>query len=273
MDVNGLESAPSGVVTVDERLALVRPSSLNSTSLNGAIALVWSDDSYLNNPAHFRAYHVYSSPYDLDHDLCDAEWVLEGTTVSPEFVAAALTNGVSRCFAVSGVSVEGWESLWSPIRADTPRPESRMVVIYTRPFQDPGSGFRFWRDIDGDGLADPGEIGLVQNGSAATNDFAVDRDADGRVFLTPIRQGTRVRAYGTTPIPDLTSIDWAPVGGYSTDQIEALPAWGYVFETDGGDGFARFGAVRMGHVGRDFVILDWSFQTDHGNPELLRAPE
>jgi hypothetical protein len=42
-----------------------------------------------------------------------------------------------------------------------------------------------------------------------------------------------------------------------------------VFETDGGDGFIRYGAVRVTHVGQSFLILDWAFQTDRGNPELL----
>ena len=38
---------------------------------------------------------------------------------------------------------------------------------------------------------------------------------------------------------------------------------------DGGDGFKRYGAVRVTHVGQDFLILDWAFQTDPGNPELI----
>ena len=49
---------------------------------------------------------------------------------------------------------------------------------------------------------------------------------------------------------------------------QALPGWGYVFEMDGGDGFARFGAVRVTHVGQKYLIFDWSYQTDPGNPEL-----
>jgi acyl-coenzyme A thioesterase PaaI-like protein len=37
---------------------------------------------------------------------------------------------------------------------------------------------------------------------------------------------------------------------------------------DVGDGFARFGGIRVTHVGRDWMIFDWSYQTDPGNPEL-----
>ncbi len=269
-DIDGVETAPSNVVTVDERLALEAPTTLHSTTLNAAIALDWSDNPFQSDPAGFKTYRVYSTSYDLDQDLCGTTWALEGTTVAPEFVAGALTNGVSRCFAVSAVSVEGFESLWSPLRADTPRPDARNVVLYARQTQDAGSGFRFWRDLNGNGAAEPAEIGLVQNGSSTLNDFSVERDSSGALFLTPVRAGTGVELYGNAPVADLTSIDYAPNVNYGRAGIEALPGWGYVFETDGGDGFNRYGAVRVTHVGQTFLILDWAFQTDFGNPELIR---
>lgn len=270
-DVDGAETSPSNVVLVDERLALEQPASLTSTTLNGAIALTWSDNAYTSDPSGFKIYRVYSTGYDLDQNLCGQSWSLEGSTVAPEFVAAALPNGVSRCFGISAVSIEGFESLWSPIRSDTPRPDARNVVLFARQAQDAGSGMRFWRDLDGDGFADASELGLVQAGSAASNDFSVERDPNGALFLTPVRSGTGVSVYGTTPVADLTSIDYAPDIGYGRGGIEALPGWGYVFETDGGDGFARYAAVRVTHVGQSFLILDWAFQTDHGNPELIVA--
>jgi hypothetical protein len=271
-DVDGAETSPSNVVLVDERLALEQPATLVSTTLNGAIALAWSDNAYTGDPAGFRIYRVYSASYDLDQDLCGQAWSLEGSTVAPEFVAGALANGVPRCFGVSAVSVEGFESLWSPIRSDTPRPDARNLVLYARQAQDAGSGFRFWRDLDGDSFADASELGLVQPGSAASNDFSVERDVNGALFLTPVRAGTGVAVYGPAPVADLTGIDYAPNIAYGQGGIEALPGWGYVFETDGGDGFARYAAVRVTHVGQSFLILDWAFQTDHGNPELIVRP-
>jgi len=270
-DLDGVETSPSNVVTVDERLALERPSTLNSTTLDAAVALDWSDNAYLNNPVRFKTYRVYSATYDLDQDLCGTTWSLEGSTIAPEFVAGAMTNGVSRCFAVSAVSQEGWESLWSPLKADTPRPDARNVVVYARQAQDAGSGFRFWRDLDGDGQADPAELGIVQSGSSSLNDFSVERDVAGALFLTPVRAGTGVDLYGSAPVADLTSIDFAPNVVYGRGGLEALPGWGYVFETDGGDGYNRYGAVRVTHVGQNYLILDWSFQTDFGNPELIRV--
>lgn len=270
-DIDGAETSPSNVVLVDERLTLQKPASLVSTTLNQAIALTWSDNAYTSDPGGFLIYRVYSTDYDLDQGLCGQSWSLEGSTVAPEFVAGALSNGVPRCFGVSAVSIEGFESLWSPIRSDTPRPDARNLVLYARQAQDAGSGLRFWRDLDGDAFADASELGLVQSGSAASNDFSVERDPSGALFLVPVRAGTGVAVYGSAPVADLTSIDFAPDITYGRSGIEALPGWGYVFETDGGDGFARYAAVRVSHVGQSFLILDWAFQTDRGNPELIVA--
>jgi hypothetical protein len=270
-DQNGGESAPSNVVTVDERLALESPRTLTTTSLNGAIALTWADNAFSADPNGFKVYRVYSTPYDLDHNFCVDAWALEGTTVAPEFVAAALPNGSPRCFGVSAISVEGFESLWSPIRQDTPRPDARNIVLYARQEQDATSGFRFWNDVNANHLVDAGELGVVESGSSPNVDFSVERDASGLLFLTPVRSGTLVTLYGNAPVADLTSIDVAPAGTYGRGGLEALPGWGYVFEMDGGDGFARFGAIRVTHAGQTFIIVDWAFQTDPGNGELVVA--
>jgi hypothetical protein len=251
------------------------PTALSSTSLNGAVALTWSDNAYTSDPANFQNYRVFSTTYDLDNDVCGA-LRLEGTTVAPEFIVGALVNGAPRCFAVSAVSVSGAESARTPVKTDTPRPDARNIVIY--PVQDraDSSGFRFWDD-DGDGQVEDGELGRIRPGGATDIDFFVDRDGSGALFFNPVRAGTGVELYSEVPVEDLTSIDFAPCLGstpgqcssYLTTSIEASPGFGYVFQTDGGDGFIRYGAVRVTHVGQSFLILDWAFQTDHGNPELL----
>jgi hypothetical protein len=252
------------------------PATLASTTLDQAIALTWLDNSYTADPANFRNYRVFSTTYDLDNAVCGA-WRLEGTTVAPEFIVGALDNGVPRCFAVSAVSVTGAESAQSPMRTDTPRPDARNVVVYAVQVRADSSGFRFWDD-DGDGQVEDGELGRIRPGAGTDIDFFVDRDGTGALFFNPVRAGTGVELYGNVPVEDLTSVDIAPCiagatpgqcAAYTTSPIEASPGFGYVFETDGGDGFIRYGAVRVTHVGQSFLILDWAFQTDRGNPELL----
>jgi hypothetical protein len=254
------------------------PANLESTTLDGAVALLWDDNSYVADPANFEAYGIYSTSYDLDNDLCGSTWALEGTTVAPEFVVGALTNGVPRCFSVTARSVEGAESARSTIVADTPRPDSRNLVLNVMQAQDAGSGFRFWDDFNGDQVTQDGELAQVRPGSAADIDFAVERDVSGSVFLRPVRPGTGVEFYSDLPVEDLTSVSFAPCiedaspdgcASYNASPIDAIPGFGYVFETNGGDTFVRYGAIRVTHVGPTFIIVDWSFQTDRGNPMLL----
>ncbi len=111
-----------------------------------------------------------------------------------------------------------------------------------------------------------GQLGVVANGARTDIDFLLSRDQTGTLFLIPIRAGTLITDVGETA--DLTAIDLAPEAGYTRSAIEAQVQHGYVFQMDGGDGLARFGAIRVTHVGTDLIIFDWSYQTDPGNPEL-----
>jgi hypothetical protein len=270
LDFEGDESAPSNAVTVDERLQLPAPTVLGSISLNGAIHLEWTDNAYESAPGRFSWYRVYSTTYDLDRGLCGGQWSLEGTSVAPEFLAGVLTNGVPRCFGVSAVSREGYESLWSPLRQDTPRPDARNVLVFAIEEDATAAGFRFWDDVNGDGVAQRSELGLVLSGGRSDVDFVVGWDAGlGVVSLAPRFAGTRVRFYADAPVADLTSIDFAPAAGYGRAALQALPGFGYVFEIVEA-GTVRYGGLRVTHVGRGYVIFDWSFQSDPGNPELIR---
>jgi len=267
---NGNESDESNVITVDERLQLERPSTLFTISLNGAIHLEWADNAYTANPNRFKWYRIYSATYDLDTGLCGANWSLEGTTVAPEFLASALSNGSPRCYGVSAVSTEGYESLWSPLRQDTPRPDARNTLVFAFDENQAQSGFRFWQDLNADGNQQASELGLVVNGNRTDIDFWVYRDpTDSTLWIQPEFTGTRMRLYDTSPVSDLTDIDFAPAAGYSSNMIQAVPGYGYVFEIVDGTTL-RYGALRVTHVGRDYLIFDWSFQTDVGNPELIR---
>jgi hypothetical protein len=260
----------------DPGIAPEVPVSLITTTLDQAVALTWSDNSFQTDPNNFQNYRVFSTTYDLDQDVCGS-WRLEGTTVAPEFIVGALTNGEPRCFAVSAVSVTGAESARSGQRTDTPRPDSRNIVVYPTQARSDSSGFRFWDD-DGDLQVEDGELGRIRPGTGNDIDFFVDRDGSGSLFFNPVRTGTGVELYSDSPVDDLTSIDIAPcppgpVPGqcapYLTSAIEVAPGFGYVFETDGGDGYTRYAAVRVSHVGPGFLIMDWAFQPDRGNPELL----
>ena len=267
----GLESSPSASILVDERLRLPAPTSLVSISLDAAIHLQWSDNAYQSDPAGFWHYRVYSSSYDLDNNVCGTAWVLEGTTVAPVFLSGALVNGAPRCFATSAVTIEGFESLWSPLRYDTPRPDAMSQLVSTQAADLTHSGFRFFLDANNDGQVGPLELGIITLGTSQSVDFTVTTDASNNLLLTPVRINTDLRAYSNAVITSLTDIDIAPATGYSRTSLIAQPGRGYVFRMNENDGFYRYGAVRVVAVGPDYVIFDWSYQPDRGNPELLRA--
>ena len=266
VDVGGGESNASNVITVDERLQLPAPDTLGSISLNQAIHLGWADNAAQST--RFKWYRVYSASYNLDTGFCGTDWVLEGTTVSNEFLATLLANGTPRCFGASAISTEGYESLWSPLRQDTPRPDARNVLVYAFQTDADSSGFRFWSDLNSDGVGQSSELGLIQNGSRTDIDFVIHRHADSTLWVVPVLAGTSLQLYSTSPIADLTAIDFAPASGYSRDSLLARPGFGYVFEIVDGT-VLHYGALRMTHVGRQYVIFDFSVQTDPGNPELV----
>lgn len=257
---DGGESSGSNVVTIDPGNRMAPPSVLSSVSLDGAVQLSWSADARLASPDLFDHYRVYSTRYDLDRGTCDPGWALEGTTVSEDFIASGLPNGVPRCFAVSTISRDGHESGWTAPRDDTPRYDARNVLLWDAQTDLATSGFAFF-------VPGTGDLGAVLSGSRSDIDFRIDRASDGSLWMTPVRAGTRVTLYGGAPVNDLTSIDYAPASGYSTAAIEAVPGYGYVYETRLSDGL-HYGAVRVTAVGADYVILDWAYQTDYGNPEL-----
>jgi hypothetical protein len=264
----GNDDGPSGPGITPEA-----PTNLSSTSLDGAVALTWSDNPFQSDPDIFASYRVYSTTYDIDTGDCGTDFALEGTTVAPEFIVGALANGVPRCFAVTAASVDGLESDRSPLRGDTPRFDSRNIALSAAPATANGSGFRFWDDLNDNGSVELDELGIVRSANSPDIDFFVDRDGNGDLFLTPVRPGTGVEYYDEEdPVQDLTSIDFAPDITYRTTSIQAVPGFGYVFEMDGGDEFPRYGAVRLQHVGSTFLIMDWAYQSDPGNPELIVRP-
>jgi fibronectin type 3 domain-containing protein len=269
VDTDGNESDGSNVVNIRERTALPMPAALVGISLNRAVHLSWTDNAFLADPNRFEWYRAYSASYFRSVNECGDDWVLEGTTVAPEFLVGAMTNGISRCFAISAITREGYESLWSPAWQDTPRPDARNVLVFALEEDATQAGFRFWDDANNDETAQASELGIVTGGNAPDVDFRITRDATDTLWIEPVFAGTRMRLYQNQPVADLTSIDIAPVSGYSRNPLQAIQTYGYVFEIVEGAN-VRYAALRVTHAGRgDYVIFDWSIQTDIDNPELV----
>ncbi len=259
-----------------------QPLNLVGTTLDKAVALSWDDNAFLANPSNFQSYRVYSTSYAWTTDYlagqCGSSWQLEGSTVAPEFIVGALIDGVSRCFAVSAVSPGQAESARSTPHNDTPRPDARNIVLYATGVQPSQSGFRFWKDLNGDGQIQDNELGLIVPGAGPDADVSVElTGVPDSLLLMPRRAsaGVLLAIYNNfQPVADLTSIDLAPSPttpgplGYSTASADLIPNVGYVFQVPGPAASVLYGAMRPTHVGRQFIIFGWSLQTDPENPEL-----
>jgi hypothetical protein len=264
-DANGQEIAQSNIVTIDlVSSRLPAPQSLSSISLNAAIQLTWSGNAVAASPSTFDHYLVYSTSYDASRGVCTANWVREGSTASDGFFAGNLTNGVSRCFAVSAVTRDGHESDWSASRLDTPRVDARNAFVYATAVRSDSSSFLFFEDATK-------KLGVVGLGTRADADVTVSQRSDGTLWFTPARSDVAVTLYSTKPVTDLTSIDRAPTAGFGATAIQAVAGYGYVFRITKADG-VHYAGVRVAYVARDYVVFDWSYQTGPGNAELNRGP-
>lgn len=259
---DGTMSAPSNTITVDNTNKLPPPSGLDAIALDQAVQLSWSPNARLSNPAAFSYYRVYSTVYHAGQNLCDANWVLEGTTVSEDFIASGLPNDQPRCFDVSAISIDGHESDWPTPVAATPSAAAGDVVLFASPDSVAKSGFAF--------VSPARTRGVVASGNSTDIDFRLDRHADGSMWMVPVKPGTGVALYGSSPLPNIASIDAAPQSGYSSGAIRARAKMGYVFQTTQRDG-VHVAGLRVAAVGSDYIVFEWSYQADPGNRVLQRA--
>src|SRR3989440_544926 len=267
---NNTVSNGTGTLPPPQKLSYELDPSGDPTQPAG-IRLAWDDEQ----SSDLASYRVYS------RGSTSGSFLLRGETTSNtfhdngvphQFLAAQLPNGVTRCFDVSAEDTLGYESLWAlptPGWTDTPRPDARNVLVWgLGGTHDAQSGFRFWDDLNGNGYGDAGELGLVQSGTRSDIDFVIHVNAaDSSLWIVPVFTGTSAQLYSANPIADLTSIDLAPSSGYSRDSLLARPGFGYVFELVDGS-VLRYGALRMTHVSRQYVIFDWSVPTKPGYTDL-----
>lgn len=261
---DGDELGRSNTVTIDLHVNVPAPTGFTSISLNAAVQLFWSSSAVDALHGAFDHYRVYSTPYDGTRGVCTAAWVLEGTSASDGFFVGNLTNGASRCFAVSTVTHDGHESLWTEARLDTPRFDARNAFVYSTAARRDSSGFLFFDDVSR-------KLGVVTSTTRTDLDFTIERHSDGTLWFNPARSGVTMVLYSNFPVADLTSIDRAPATGFAAVTIQAVPGFAYVFRLQKADGI-HFAAARVAYVASDYVVFDWSYQSAPGNAELSKVP-
>jgi len=123
--------------------------------------------------AGFKWYRLYSASYNLDTG-CAVPTGARGIRYRrvPRHAACQRTP---RCFGVSAISTEGYESLWT-VRQDS-RVPMRATCWSTRSRPTPIRRVRFWSDLNSDASASRA-TGLDPNGSRTDIDFVIHRHAD-----------------------------------------------------------------------------------------------
>ncbi len=259
---DGSMSAPSNVVTVDNTNKLPPPDSLSAIALDQAVELSWAPNARLADPSAFSYYRVYSTVYHAGTNLCDTQWVLEGTTVSEDFIASGLPNGQARCFDVSAISFDGHESDWPTPIAIAPSATAGDVVLFASQDSLGKSGVTLGSSTRA--------REMTASGARTDIDFRVDRHADGSMWIVPVKSGTSVALYSTQPISNLSAMSVAPTSGFSSGPIQAKAKLGYVIQTARSDGM-HYASVRVAAVGHNFIVFEWSYQRNPGDPVLNRV--
>jgi len=263
--------SPSGLETASEWSVEVYvpnptpppvPGTVEVVALDNALYLRWSNNA--RNAGDFSFYRVY-----LEED--DGTSFLLGETDSEGFLDLLATNGNTYAYFVTSVDDQGHESGGSPAASGTPRPDYHGEWIYAHEDMPSQSGFRFTLDE----MSYP-----ILEGTSPSRHFRMEVDAEGW-WLVP-GPGTEVYdgIWSTTALKcgvgadsDCTSVDVAPLTGYTDLDMPLYPQSTYVLRVVGDDGKQHYGVIRVELLGYDqdgaaIMIFDWAYQLQAGNPNL-----
>jgi hypothetical protein len=238
------------------------PAGLDVVALDNTNYVHWSDNA--RSAGDFAHYRVYL--------MTDGGATLLGETDSEGFLDELAENGVSSAYVVFSVDVYGNESLDSFEHVGTPRPDFRGELL--RAFADDadGSGFRF---------AESDESDPILGGTSPDRHFRLETDAFGWWLVpgpeaTVFRKGSYTTDLKCGVAADSQCQDWttAPTSGYVADDVFLEPEFSYMLRVVGDDGQIHYGTIRVALLGSDqsgseIMIIDWAYQLQAGNPQLV----
>ena len=230
------------------------PRGLFSVTGDRQVKLQW----LANTEGDLAGYRVYESPC-ADGPNCPYDRI--GVTDATQFVATGQSNGITMHYAVTAVDRAGNESELSLQDVnDTPRPAG-STTLNNSVATTANAGWDFSAFTRLDAAAPTVDIVYGDNGSVAEM-FATSVEAQpGQFFNNDIQDA----GYG-----DLDAVDASPEGdgaGWSpTGTVELIPGHCYVVWT-WDNHYAKF---RVTGLNPSIVSLDWAYQTDEGNTQLLK---
>jgi len=221
------------------------PQAVRTVTGDARVTLFWVE----NTEPDFAGYQVYRGTTSYQ-----GPFEKLGLTTSTSYVDNAVINGATYYYAVAAYDAAGNESALSPENTfDTPRPAGVNLNLADISFE-PGlnAGYDFSANV------------RRQSGNAQTDIYY---EVVGGTRLMVARDlSTDVQDAGYHPLDDL---DWAPDEGWSpTGTVELIPGHSYYAYTRTGN-YAKF---RVTGLDDTQVQIDWAYQLQANNPELIRTP-
>ena len=217
-----------------------------SVTGDGEVTVYWR----ANQESDIDYYKVYRNSAPT------GTFTLAGSTPSasqPSFVDATVVNGNTYYYAVAAVDLAGQESAELSYENvfDTPRPEGFNVTLTNTFTSDPLSGWDFSAMVRRPSL------------DAATDMYY---GAQAGHFIVYVPADTDIQDAGYVALRD---VDFAPPStvGWSADgQVEAIVGHSYIVHTRDNH-YAKFEVTSRDTTG---MVLDWAYQIDANNRELVR---
>lgn len=219
------------------------PRGLHSITGDEEVMLIW----YENTEPDLAGYRIYRS-------LTPSGYYYEiGQTNLDYFLDFGLLNGQTYYYAIVAFDYNGNESdLSYEIVYDTPRPEGYNEQIFDYYEYPDYSGWNF------------SAYSVVAYDHPLCDFYYGYDDINEAHYLYTGRSDTWIQDFGYTE--SLDEITYAPQYGWSTTGVvEAILGHTYIFWIWDN----HFAKVRLTAIDPDYVIFDWAYQIDPGNPELV----
>ncbi len=219
------------------------PRGVHSITGDEEVMLIW----YANTEPDLAGYRIYRSL------TLSGYYYGIGETNLDHFLDFGLMNGETYYYAITAFDYDGNESdLSYELAYDTPRPEgyNEQIFDYTEYPDYAGWDFSTYSVVAYDN---------------PVCDFYYGYDDFNEAFYFYIgHTGGLIQDFGYTE--SLDEITYAPEYGWSsTGIVEAILGHTYIIWT-WDNHFAKF---RVSSIGSNYVVFDWAYQVDPGNPELV----
>lgn len=231
-----------------DQVAPLTPTDLWSVTGDREVFLRWNP----NTEEDLAGYRIYRSTQSQGY----FPRIATVGYAQSSFVDRDVRNGETYYYTIAAYDHDGNESgLFTPSIHDTPRPSGGGLRLQNARLDARDSGYDFssGRVIDYHELE--ADIYFWHSDDEGAWMVATERSADAYTDI----QDAGYRS--------LDLVDWAPEQGWSPrGEVPLIEGHAYIVWT-WDDHYAKF---RVASLTPDRVVLDWAYQSDPGNPELLR---